>query len=113
MLGGVRDWIYIENAMSFLDLCSSRIGYHFDELDAGAVRHGLAATDYENDHWFDYPLVGDREVLIRLAQDPGSSVVFIDLSDRDLADFAAPLIVAMQHYWLSSARAPYADRWVP
>jgi hypothetical protein len=70
-------WIWEENVQPLLEFASECVGYKFDSLDWDAVRTGLEQTDYEAGSWFDYDLVGTNQGRISLAQDVGSSVVFV------------------------------------
>ena len=106
------NWIFEENVRPFLELCSDRLGYPLDDSDVVAIQHGLDATDVENDRWFSYPLVGEREATVTIAQDSGSSVVFIDIDGpEDVETFGSVLVTVMQSYRLIRGRAPYEERW--
>ena len=97
----LTDWISDDNVLAFCRMVAIRVGYSFDASDETAVAHGLADTDVENEQWFEYPLVGDRhEVTLRLANDPGSTVVSVAIDPEIEADYCQALVDVMQLYRL-------------
>jgi len=86
------------------EFASSLVGYEFDTLDWDAVAIGLRDTDVERQQWFEYPLSGRQSLALKVALDPGSSVVFVEAeADGALAarlDAAAEL---MATFWLRYA----------
>ncbi|MER5937577.1 hypothetical protein ABT121_09695 [Streptomyces sp. NPDC001928] len=93
-LGG--DWIWEENLRPFCESVAEFSGYGFDDSDWQAVESALPATDVERPGgWYDYPLSGRVPLTLLVAADPGSSVVFVQLTgepdDRTRAQIEAAL----------------------
>jgi len=57
----------------------------WDYLDDSAQVGALERTDAEADAWFEYPIDGRPPVTVRLAMDPGTSVVMVHVT-VDLTD---------------------------
>jgi hypothetical protein len=72
-----------ENLRAMCEHASFLVGYEFDDLDWDAVTVGLRGTDVEAQRWFEYPLCGRQQVTLRVALDPGSSVVFVGTDAED------------------------------
>jgi hypothetical protein len=107
----MQGWIFAKNLRAFMELLSFEVGYSFDESDVTAVRHGVAGTDIEQDLWFEYPLVGRVTAEVRIAADPGSSVVHVEIHQPpEVAAFAAVLGRVMDHYWVTREPPP-GDGW--
>ncbi|MFF6915995.1 hypothetical protein [Streptomyces sp. NPDC012466] len=78
-LGG--GWILAENLRPFCESVAEFSGYDFDDSDWQAVENALPGTDVEKpDGWYDYPLSGRTPLTLLVADDPGSSVVFVRLT---------------------------------
>src|SRR4051812_15359275 len=67
----VDTWIWPTNVRPLAETISRWIGYFFDESDWSALKHGLSATDRDNENWFTYPLGGDPPLDITVAQNVG------------------------------------------
>ncbi|MFC8782011.1 hypothetical protein ACFW20_08340 [Streptomyces nigra] len=69
----------------------------FGDSDWLAVKTALPGTDVDQDTWYDYPLHGPVPVTLRLAADPGSSVVSVNVTDltddRTQAQIEAALFI--------------------
>lgn len=66
--------------------------YDYGEDDFDAVRFGIMGTDVEKERWFDYEFSGADKVLLQIALDPGSSVVFLRV--RCLTELLSKISVA-------------------
>jgi hypothetical protein len=97
----VQDWILEENLRPFFHFAAEQVEYDFNDLDWGAVSHGVQATDAEADAWFEYPLVGPRPLTIAVAHDPGSAVVLIRTTgDAEVETTLSAVMSLMQSYAL-------------
>lgn len=99
----MQTWVYEENIRPLLEATAQASGYDFDDLDWAAVESALPNTDGDADHWFDYPLAGERAVHVGMARDPGASVVLVRV-DADDATISAlgPVVTLLQRYGLHS-----------
>jgi hypothetical protein len=84
----VRGWVWEDNVSRMLRHLSAMVDYKFDDLDADAVEAGIVNTDADLDRWFDYPLVGSRQLQISLARHPDAAPVAVRISD-DLEEVLA------------------------
>jgi hypothetical protein len=75
----VADWIYEENLKPLLETVSGFVAYSFDESDWVAVSTGSLNTSDEKNEWYEYRLIGSQTVDVKIAADPGSCVVFVQL----------------------------------
>lgn len=89
----LKGWIFEENIFAFLTVLSWLAKYPFDEADWNAIKMGLKKTDYESETWYDYKFCGDSDIEFRLAQDVGSSVVFMEIKSEQVV--ASRLELAM------------------
>ncbi|MFF8398277.1 hypothetical protein [Streptomyces sp. NPDC016172] len=89
-------WMFEENLRPFCESVAEFSGYGFDDSDWQAIENALAGTDVEKPGgWYDYPLSGRTPLTLLVADDPGSSVVFVRLTgepdDRTRAQIEAAL----------------------
>src|SRR5262245_23288168 len=93
-----EDWILDHNPKPFTHILALLVGYEFDdEADWPAVRSGCEGTDVAQDKWFDYELVGQRRIKFSLAQDVGSSVIFVRCeSDAELETKIEAIVLVVQ-----------------
>ena len=98
----LHTWILQENVLPFCGLLAKRVGHSFYDGDEIAITHGLTDTDIGDDRWFEYPLAGDNhEVTLRLAKEPWSGVVSIEVDiDIDKA-YCEGLVDVMQLFVVS------------
>ncbi|MEV4785674.1 hypothetical protein AB0K53_09515 [Streptomyces tuirus] len=94
VLGG--GWIFAENLRPLCESVAEFSGYGFDDSDWQAIETALPGTDAEKPGgWYDYPLAGRVPLTLLVAEDPGSSVVFVRLTgdpdDRTRAQIEAAL----------------------
>lgn len=75
----IASWIFEDNAKPFLTALGWIVGYDVDDQDWTAVYFGTRDTDIEQARWFEYTLHGSSPALVRLARDPGSSVIHIEV----------------------------------
>lgn len=95
-------WIIEYNLKPFVETLSGFVGYRFDDWDRDAIRFGIKDTDVEADRWYEYGPIGERPVKLRIARDPGSIVVFVQVeADKDLEEKATIAAAIMCDYWLT------------
>ncbi len=75
-------WILEENLKPLLETLSGFIHYRFDDWDWTAIRFGIINTDAGKNQWYEYPLIGEQTVLVKIAMDPGSSVVHVEMQSE-------------------------------
>lgn len=74
----VQGWVNEGNVVRLMEQISTYIGYSYDGLDEAALTGVLDETDDESsDGWFEYPLAGNPELTVHLAQSPGSANVSV------------------------------------
>ena len=76
------DWILEENIKPLLETVAGFAGTKLDKWDWDAITLGLKSTHHEDDQWFDYQFKGDHSVNIRLAREPGTSVLFVEVESN-------------------------------
>jgi hypothetical protein len=65
----VGGWVWPSNVERLLFWASHYVDYKFDDLDWRAVETALPTTDDDcEDGWYEYPLVGEPPLCVRLAQ---------------------------------------------
>jgi hypothetical protein len=72
-----QNWILEGNLKPWLEIVASFCEYNFDQDDRQAISLGILATDVEKNQWYDYEFSGVFRVLLQIAIDPGSSVIFL------------------------------------
>jgi hypothetical protein len=72
-------WIIDQNLKPFLETLSGFVQYDLNDSDWDAVSFGIRETDSERDVWFDYRLIGNTTIKLRLAHDVGTSVIFVNV----------------------------------
>jgi hypothetical protein len=91
----VAGWVWPSNVERLLFWASHYVGYNFDGLDWQAVETALPATDDEReDGWYEYPLVGEPPLRVRLARAVGAAPVTVVVTgemDEPLASRIATL----------------------
>lgn len=76
-----------------LEYLSRWTGYEFDDRDWGAVENALPETDADrSDAWYEYPLGGAPELLVRLAKNVDGDEVEVQVR----GDFDAVLAVRIE-----------------
>src|SRR5262245_42665133 len=73
----IKDWICEENLNPFLEIIAGHAGYGFGPDDWTAIRFGIQDTDEERGRWYEYEFPASQPMRLRLARDPGSSVLFV------------------------------------
>lgn len=74
----VQGWVNEGNVVRLMEQISTYVGYPYDDLDEVALTGALDETDDEStDGWFEYPLTGEPELTVHLAQARGSSNVSV------------------------------------
>ena len=98
----MKVWILEGNLRPMVEFASYVVGYEFDDIDWDAVALGLRDTDVEKEAWFEYPLVGDRSLSLKVALSPGEIVawVWVD-TDPELETRLMDAAVLMADYSLS------------
>ena len=87
----VGGWVMEADVHRLMRHLAFLVGYVIDDLDWGAVQTGLELTDSESERWFDYPLVGERQLTVKLAKEPDAYPVMVQVSG-DLDDVLAARI---------------------
>ncbi|BEL06441.1 hypothetical protein Q0Z83_046320 [Actinoplanes sichuanensis] len=74
----VAGWVFEDNVVRLMRQVSTYIGYSYDDHDEAALTGALDETDDESpDRWFEYPLSGEPELTMHLAQSSGGAVVSV------------------------------------
>ena len=95
----ISSWIYEENLKPLLETVSLFVDYNFDGRDWLAINNGIRETDEEKDRWYEYQLIGKRRIEVKIANDPGSSVVMIQLqSEPDIEEKIQIAAFIFQNY---------------
>lgn len=77
------DWVWKENLLPFLLILSHLSSYDFCESDQEAIEYGLVGTLDEDNIWFEYKLIGEKTISLRLAKDPEGDLVFYSFEYPD------------------------------
>ncbi|WMD03819.1 hypothetical protein [Streptomyces sp. FXY-T5] len=102
-LGG--GWIFEEGLRPFCETIAEFSGYEFDDLDWQAVGNALPHTDVEKpDGWYDYPLSGRVPLTLLVADDPGSSVVFVRVTGNPDGRTRAQIEAALHIFSMYTVR---------
>ena len=80
MINRVEGWVWEEHVHRLMRHLAFTVGYGFDDLDWGSVKTGLERTDAGRGLWFDYPLVGTRQLNVGLAREPEAYPVMVRVS---------------------------------
>lgn len=75
----VTDWIFEESLKPFLETLAFLVNYRFDESDWIAFEIGILETNDETNHWFNYRLMGDYDLEVKIALDKDSGVVLFQI----------------------------------
>gem|GEM_PF-2857237 len=98
----IENWILENNLKPLMEMLSHWAKYTFEPDDWDAIHYGIQESNRETNKWFDYILSGVEPVSIRLAADPGSSVVHVRIEcSPSLAAKAGVALELMQNYKLS------------
>jgi hypothetical protein len=76
-LKNVSGWVWAENVDVAMRHIALTVAYGFDDSDEGAIEVGLADTDADQDRWFEYPIMGEPTLMIRLARHPDAVPVLV------------------------------------
>ncbi|KJH70683.1 hypothetical protein [Aliterella atlantica] len=76
------NWIYEENLKLLLETLSCLVDYSFDESDWVAFNIGIVNTNVEKDEWYEYQLIGKQTIEVKIAADPGSCVIHVQLQSK-------------------------------
>jgi len=76
----VKGWISEDNLEAFLTVIGWLAGCDFDPPDWDAISMGMLRSDYEANSWYDYEFFGKSKACLRLAKDPGTCVVFVEIT---------------------------------
>jgi hypothetical protein len=91
----VGNWIFKVNLKPLLETVSKFVGYKFDELDWAAVSTGITNTNDETDEWYEYQLIGKQTVYVKIADDPGSSVVHVQMQSELVIEAKTEVAIAI------------------
>lgn len=69
----VSGWIFEDNLARVVEYIAMLVGYEWSDLDDGALEAGIASTDADlpSGTWFEYPVVGTPDVVLRIVRDHG------------------------------------------
>jgi hypothetical protein len=77
----VAGWVWPSTVHTMMEFLSSFVGYGFGYSDWDAVRFGLEGTDTDrSDGFYEYPLVGDPVLTVRLARNVGADPVDVSVT---------------------------------
>lgn len=79
----VVKWIIDKNLKPCCEILAAYVSYDFDDGDWQAILIGVEKTNIEQNVWFDYPLIGNETVRFRIANDVGTTVVFVDIQTSE------------------------------
>lgn len=97
-----QDWIFEDNLFLWLEIVASFCRHSFDSGDQEAFEFGIENTDAEQNYWFDYEFSGSCSINLRVACDPGSSVIFVEVGcSSELELRIATAIQIAQEYRLA------------
>lgn len=67
----VSGWIFEDNLIRVVEYIAMLVRYEWSDLDDGALEAGLASTDADLplSTWFEYPVVGTPDLVLRIARD--------------------------------------------
>lgn len=95
----IANWICEENLKPLLEVVSTFIGYSFDDSDWTAISEGIKNTNVEQDRWYDYALIADQTVKVKIAEDVDAGLIFVQLeSEKDIEAKAEVAIGIFQEY---------------
>ena len=66
--------------LAFVELMAQFCRYKFRDEDSDAIVYGVRETIYENNCWFEYPLIGNSRIGFRLSREVGTSVIFFEIN---------------------------------
>jgi hypothetical protein len=79
----VDGWVWPSTVHTMMVFLSSFVDYGFGYSDWDAVRFGLEATDADRtDGFYEYPLVGNPVLTVRLARNVGADPVNVSVTGR-------------------------------
>ena len=73
----LADWVFADNLRAFLTALGWFVGCSLDDEDWTAIHRRVEGTDEEAGPWFDYDFTGEHAASLRLAADPGASVIHV------------------------------------
>jgi hypothetical protein len=71
------DWILADNLVAWCRIVAGLVRQCFDDDDLAALEAALPSTDAEGDRWYEYPMRGEAQLVLRVAQEVGSDLVFV------------------------------------
>lgn len=80
-------WVWPSNVKALATSLSRWVGYPFDDADWTSIDFGLRQTNWDQEVWFAYPLMGVPPLELRLAkEDAADPVGVIIMATRDLPE---------------------------
>ncbi len=77
----IGGWVWYSSTELLFEYLASWIGYDFGESDWQAIEVALPSTDADReDGWYEYPLIGDVVLTVRVADNPGDDIVTFEIS---------------------------------
>ena len=105
----LKGWIPENNLTPFCVFLARRAGYDLSDGEMWSIECGIKESDYEANKWFRSEFVGESKIEFRFAQDPGTSVVFFQITcDDQTAPRIEAAIEIMGDYSLVGGMGPSA-----
>lgn len=77
----ISGWVWYANTKTVFEYLAGWIGYSFDNLDWEAIEVALPWTDADReDAWYEYSLIGDPVLTVRVADNPGDDIVTFEIT---------------------------------
>lgn len=92
----IAGWVRESNVRRLMVYISLWIGYRFDDVDWQAIEDALPDTDTDSERWYDYPLVGDPDLVVWLAINVGAVPVSVKVVGDMDAVLAARVDTAIE-----------------
>jgi hypothetical protein len=78
----ISAWIWEGNLRPFLEMVALLVKCPFDADNWTAIQYGVRDTDNDADKRYTYPLLGEPELLVEVAAEPGASTIMVYLSSE-------------------------------
>lgn len=80
----VSGWIFENNLTKVVEYVASLVDYSWDDFDSDALDAGISATnaDLPPSTWFEYPVAGTPELMLRIARDHDSGILSMVISGQ-------------------------------
>jgi hypothetical protein len=71
----VQGWVCAVNVRTAMEYLSRWVGYEFDDWDWQAIEFALPGTSWDEEKWYDYPIVGSPALTVLVAHSPDADPV--------------------------------------